>query len=385
MGEKVYFKNLDGIRTLAFLMVFLQHGFTHTYELLHIKNDVVNRVFQIASSGGTGVSLFFVLSGFLITYLLLQEVKQTGKINVLHFYLRRMLRIWPLYYAVVIFAFVLYPFLKSQIGIISTYGSNPIYYYTFLSNFDVINIQKNFPGQDSMSGGITWSVAIEEQFYLLWPLLFIIIPKHKYLFIFLFTFFISLIFRLINFDDGVVVYFHSLSACTDLSIGGYFAYLVSTNNRIKSIFQNLSFKKSIIFYIIFLLFIYFDDVPSSDNKGLVIFNRVISPIFFAIFICEQSFSSTKLFAFSDFKFLSFWGKYTYGLYLLHPIAITFCDIVARVLKIDYKNSFQISIFIAISSLILSFLIAYISYEYFEKFFLQLKNRFVVVHSKSSNS
>jgi hypothetical protein len=86
------FPDLDGWRTVAFLAVYASHGFGY-YPIFGYRalNDLVFK------SGGSGVSFFFVLSGFLITHLILSEIDCTGRLDVFAFYVRRCLRIWPLY------------------------------------------------------------------------------------------------------------------------------------------------------------------------------------------------------------------------------------------------------------------------------------------------
>lgn len=106
---KIYFKNLDGIRFIAALLVILHHA---QFFKSHFKVDAfsfLNEAF--VSTGRIGVNLFFVLSGFLISYLLLSEQAQTGTINFKNFYVRRILRIWPLYLAYGIGLTLIAPFM----------------------------------------------------------------------------------------------------------------------------------------------------------------------------------------------------------------------------------------------------------------------------------
>ena len=100
--NKIYFENLDFLRFIAFFTVFAGHTALGNFLINRIHVDVINKFIWVFSQGGTGVSFFFVLSGFLITYLLLIEKEKTGKINVRNFYVRRILRIWPLYYLVIL-------------------------------------------------------------------------------------------------------------------------------------------------------------------------------------------------------------------------------------------------------------------------------------------
>src|SRR6516225_9567914 len=92
---KVFFPNLDGLRFIAFFMVFLQHGFAQPIDKLGAALGLPTTLTRWPhDTGGLGVSFFFVLSGFLITYLILTEVKSTGRLDVIAFYIRRTLRIW---------------------------------------------------------------------------------------------------------------------------------------------------------------------------------------------------------------------------------------------------------------------------------------------------
>src|SRR6185436_705128 len=136
--SKIYFKNLDSLRFIAALMVYLQHGVSGSYEYLQINDTLLKKFLTTISNGETGVSIFFVLSGFLITYLLITEYELKSNISLRNFYISRLLRIWPLYFMVVSFTFLVYPLLKSLIGMNNPLGSNFLYHLTFLSNFDVI-------------------------------------------------------------------------------------------------------------------------------------------------------------------------------------------------------------------------------------------------------
>ena len=103
---KVYFPNLNSLRFLAALLVIVHH-IEQYKEILGLPNVFHNHSIQLMSK--IGVSLFFVLSGFLITYLLLVEQKENNHIQIKWFYVRRILRIWPLYFLIIILAFFVFP------------------------------------------------------------------------------------------------------------------------------------------------------------------------------------------------------------------------------------------------------------------------------------
>ncbi|MBK9047445.1 MAG: acyltransferase [Bacteroidetes bacterium] len=112
MSKKVYFENLDGLRFLCFLSVFFFHSFHTEYDF--IKDNPVYTFIKkdLFGNGNLGVNFFFVLSGFLITFLLIEEKKLNRQIDLRNFWIRRILRIWPLFYFCVFFGFVMFPMIK---------------------------------------------------------------------------------------------------------------------------------------------------------------------------------------------------------------------------------------------------------------------------------
>src|SRR5437762_3573688 len=147
---------LDAIRGVAILMVIF-HNQTPKYPSLHLQH--------IFANGWMGVDLFFVLSGFLITGILIDTKQSEGYFR--NFYARRCLRIWPLYYALIVFMFVVVPVLRPSEAHTVFEKSSPWWGYPlFLQNF-LIKIPTNATGPLA----VTWSLAIEEQFYLVWPLI----------------------------------------------------------------------------------------------------------------------------------------------------------------------------------------------------------------------
>lgn len=146
---------LNAVRGLAVLLVLLHN--TDRYPSLHLQ--------LISANGWMGVDLFFVLSGFLITGILVDTKESDGYFK--NFYARRCLRIWPLYYSALLFMFVIVPLLRpSEAHIVFEARSAPWWAYPlFLQNFLV-----PIPTMATGLLGVTWSLAVEEQFYLVWPL-----------------------------------------------------------------------------------------------------------------------------------------------------------------------------------------------------------------------
>lgn len=161
--------SLDGLRAVSVGMVILSHYTAYsglpTHGLLHLA-------LSVAGQGALGVSTFFVISGFLITTLLLNESDHHGGINLRRFYLRRSLRIFPPYYVYLLTAalvgyFSRHPIPQGAFASAAAYVSN---YYPYLYSH---------PDSTGWAVGHTWSLSVEEQFYLFWPLVLVFFARRS--------------------------------------------------------------------------------------------------------------------------------------------------------------------------------------------------------------
>jgi len=243
----------------------------------------------------------------------------------------------------------------------------------------VINIQKYCYGSDAISQNITWSVSIEEQFYLFWPLIFVFLPKRLWFYSILFVIIGSIFFRIINNNDSIVLYFHTFSVLLDLGIGGLMALLIKSNKKIRSFFENCSTKTHFTLFVFSFCLVFLSDTLFSFNYGNAI-SRIFISFSFALIISSQAITKkeSKL-NLNNISFANKWGKYTYGIYLIHPIAIMIIDILVRVIhfpKTNFINLFSIGIISFIFTLFLS----KISFKYYESRFLSLKDKFTTIHT-----
>jgi peptidoglycan/LPS O-acetylase OafA/YrhL len=331
--SKVFFPNLDGLRMIAFLCVFLQHSGFGSLCSENLPSGLTLFT-NVLCNGALGVDFFFVLSGFLITYLMLKEESDTGSMSVSAFYIRRVLRIWPLYYAVFLGNFVFYPLVKAKLGIHSNLASRWVYYLVFLSNFDVIHTQRTAPGHDAMTENVMWSVSVEEQFYLIWPLIMTRLPRVATIVVMIV---LSTLYRVLHPDDPLMG-FQSIAAVSFLGTGALAACMVSKQPRFLEWIACLTQTSVAIAYITGITILILK--ANGLLKGpLVTYSDLVVGIFFAFVVLEQNYSSGSLFKIGRFKAVSFWGKYTYGLYLLHPWSLLIIADLRRVLGHSVLSSF----------------------------------------------
>jgi len=368
MKEKTfYFDNLDGLRAIAALSVVFYH-ITHWF---HFPNtsffEGLKLVLSFGDSGGSlGVCFFFILSGFLITYLLFMEQEKNTVIHIPFFYLRRVLRIWPLYYLTIFIGFVIYPLILSMQGITHNENASVVLYTLFAVNFDHI-----YNG-DPTSGilGVQWSVAIEEQFYLIWPLVFFYFSKKKYFpFLLVLVILVSELFFLKS-TTWQIGYYHLIGNFRYLAFGGLLGYLCYfKKNQITALFNKTTPLVHAIIYIICLLLLFFQKKMNDSLPYYSYLSHLLPFLFFGYVIVEQNFSSQSFFKIGKFASLNWLGKISYGLYLIHMVAIYLVFALFKHIDLGF---FGMEILATIG---LTILLSYLSYTYFESYFLSLKSRF----------
>jgi peptidoglycan/LPS O-acetylase OafA/YrhL len=172
MNIKMHLEGLNGIRAIAAIAVVISH-ITLSLELFGLNptifgtsDDGKPRGLLLASYG---VNMFFVLSGFLISYLLLLE-KEFRKIEIIKFYLRRILRIWPLYFFYILIVFIVSVFFNFE------FREENLPFYVFFGANIASNLGLTIPHLYHY-----WSLGIEEQFYIFWPFLIAFISNKKLL------------------------------------------------------------------------------------------------------------------------------------------------------------------------------------------------------------
>jgi peptidoglycan/LPS O-acetylase OafA/YrhL len=357
--KKRHFQTFDALRFFAFFKVFLFHLPITAFPFFSF----------LKAGGGLGVIFFFVLSGFLITYIILEEKDQTGKLNLYHFFARRILRIWPLYYLMITFAFctpMILSFLNLQY---SDTGYKPDWFMslTFLENYKMIFAQDQ-PNVSPLN--VMWSLCIEEHFYIIWGLSLFIIRIEKVPVLIISAILIANISRYVFYINGLS-FLDILTNFDYFAFGAIPAFLLIRKEQIFDSINRLhtSFKISLIIliltYIIVSPHLFF---PLKDLIEPTIFGISFSAIIFLIA------SGQNRIRIGDNNLLSRLGIFTYGLYLFHTIVINLLVRIFQKLNFSLDLAMNAIIFSIIAFLI-TVLVSVLSYHLFEKQFLKLKKYF----------
>jgi peptidoglycan/LPS O-acetylase OafA/YrhL len=355
-----YRPELDALRFFGFFAIFLFDSLSHDpndYARYHLPRSASNLMATIATSGRFGITLLFLLSGYLITCLLLRERWVNGRVNIRSFYLRRILRIWPLYLFVLLVAVALpWP------------GRLPIPYfvaYVFL----VGNWMTALLGPPPSWARILWSVSLMQQFYLFWPIVIKQFSRNGRLYLAL---------GLVAFANITRYY---------LAVGSMRPYSVFPNTFVEldsiavGALCAIALKGSIplISPAKRLLLVY---VGCILLLGCGYFGKADSPLFVmagypcAIAGCLALFVAVCGLSFT-WQPLIYLGKISYGLYVYHLLALT---LIGRALGGKAGTPIR---FLAywFGSLVLTIVLATISYRWLELPFLRLKERYTVVRSQ----
>ena len=346
--------NLTGLRfILAFLVV-----------IFHIPHFCENRGFPFFNSlavfnkGEEAVYMFFSLSGFLIIRQLFVEKSQSNTINLKKFFLKRALRIFPLYYLVLSFGLVYYRFLLPIFGFDYQNNYDLLYgillSYTFFSNiFALYN-----------PGGIIeilWSIGIEEQFYVLIAPLILLLP-FKYITRFLLFF--SVIYFALYFSESVTFLKEYKMLFFYFSFSGICS-IITLNNKIK--LQNFR-------YLIFVLFILYFTTSIFQYNLSVILYHLVSAVIFGLTISSFAEKPIKLL---ENKVLTYLGNISFGIYMYHAIMMQFVGFLFLKLNVvDIISSYLSIILFNVLVLISTLITAHFSYQYFESYFLNLKKKWI---------
>jgi peptidoglycan/LPS O-acetylase OafA/YrhL len=347
-ANRPYYPALDGLRGLAILLVVFYHNF-----------GFVNYFFF----GWLGVDLFFVLSGFLITDILLKTRNDPHYLK--NFYGRRILRIFPIYYLIlIIFLFIIPSFTPSLINV-DYYKSHQVWLWFYLQNW--LYIFKPVP-PDALGLSHLWSLAVEEQFYLLWPFVILLIGKAKPLFFLMLSLlFIVMATRFLVWLYHIekIAYFnlYTFSRIDGICIGSMLALLSQFNSRLLQ--KNTAF---VVFTLAGLNFIFyfFNQAYSFTFPFLAIVGYTTFAAVFGILVNEAVNNNKIVDLMFNNWFMKFFGRISYGLYIFHwPVY----------LMMRHSMPGLPNILISIMATISAIMMSWLSFEFFESKILRLKSRF----------
>jgi peptidoglycan/LPS O-acetylase OafA/YrhL len=368
---------LDGVRGCAILLVLLFHlNLLDTTSSVNSSDQIFSK---LAGAGWCGVDLFFVLSGFLITGILYDS--KNGSNYFRNFYLRRILRIFPLYYAVLFISFAVIPNLP--IGVVpagnlerlNRVQGDEIWYWLYLSNFYIALVGEWRHGILD----VTWSLAIEEQFYIFWPFVVYLLNRKQLMLTCAFLFIITLgirSFMVFSATHPITILVLTITRIDTIAVGAFAALVIRGNLEL----QRISNFSKIVWGIsaVFLLGIFYfrGGFKNTDPIVQTIGFSVLCLNFASIIIIALTTKPDGTFfrCFSNKNIVAL-GKYSYAIYLFHmPIRALIRDTVygPNQFIMLFGSRIPGQVFFYLLAISITFGMAYLSYHFYEKHFLKLK-------------
>lgn len=335
-----------------------------------------------SEAGPLGVVFFFVLSGFLITYLLFAERDQTSTINVSNFYARRFLRIWPLYFFVVLLGFFILPmstlfYVPYQSGMFEDpkrfWGSFVLFVLIFPNL--AMSIYGAYPNI-----GQLWSIGVEEQFYLGWPWLMKKAKKSLRAIVLFTVVFIAIkaaVFIIGLYYNApwwrVVTAFFAMTKLESMAIGGVGAWFLYFRKDLTEKWLHHPITQ-ITGWLLLPVLLYFTPAFAQNVTHL------LYSLAFLIIIVNVSTNSKSIIKLENRVFHEL-GKISYGIYMYHMMVIIFVlQSAVKIFDKPFLATLSGNIIIYLATFTLTLTISYLSYHFFELPFIRMKKQFTKVVS-----
>jgi len=367
---------LDGLRGIAVLLVMFYH-FVHLPEVSGNKTDL--QFNNVLLSGWVGVDLFFVLSGFLITRILINSKDSPSYFS--SFYLKRFLRIFPLYYLYLLISFcIVLPYSYAHLNgaeqaKVLVAQHSQVWFWLYLSN-----IKQMFNGVFFGAGvGHLWSLAIEEQFYIMWPLIIYFFPLNTVKKIAAAIIGGALLLRIIMafmHVDPQLIYVFTFTRIDALALGTLVAILSMQGYA----FNFKKIKTAIpVLVLLSVIILYFFGPRAEHHPVMYTVGLSVFGICFALVIALlQSATPFRFRGIFSSRLFVFLGKYSYALYIFHPLVR---QVLMRFMgnpKVIMGTQVPWELMFILIGCLVSVGVALLSWNLYEKWFLKLKKRIAIV-------
>jgi peptidoglycan/LPS O-acetylase OafA/YrhL len=383
---------LDGMRGIAVLLVLMFH-FAWTFPgddpttATSLVEKIAVRVHAFLWSGWTGVDLFFVLSGYLITRGLVAPSKRALGTRLKMFWMRRVLRIFPLYYAFIIVGTIV----ALAVAGTSAWIPGPSYWiymqnYALAFDDEVLRWTAHF-----------WSLAIEEQFYFVWPIVAVMVSRRKLIPTILVLVpavvllragmvfkgaHVPALARIFHDEHGVAkfVYRATFTRADGLLLGAFVAVTQrEVSHPVSKAWRRLRFPIFVATALALCgLYVMANGLNDYDRRIMAI-GYVALAMFFAsaISMCADAVISERVRRFLSWRPLVACGKVSYGMYIFHWVLVIL--LVPRLVKMqagmDVATQMALNTGVIVGGIAVVYVLAEISFRFFETPFLKLKGRF----------
>ncbi len=392
---------LDALRFLAAFMVVFAHAFDAWSGWFGIPGKLATadgkewswfgkHLSNLVHNCNFGVDIFFLISGFLITYLLIREKTAKEKINIPAFFLRRALRIWPLYFFIIGLCFVyIVPMMHDEFLRLSITPPDVNYKpeIFFYDNFYKLSVTQTDPDHVwSFPFAHFWSISIEEHFYLVWPFLVAFVPIKRLPVVLIAIIVASIGYRAWAFynieQSWFTMYLNTFARIDALALGGLAAWW----HFYHPFSLRVPLWGRLIFYAVIMWLLIVDNVNDWSTIFMVCFKKLIYLSMVGLAMMNFVFNPEAKFRWGPNHIFNYLGRCCFGIYLWGNILLQI--IIVRIFFAPEKpitawlqNHIGFGVTYWLIVLSISLIVPVISYELIEKPFMKLKSRFAIVKTR----
>lgn len=371
--KKSHFDNVNAMRFVAFLAILFSHCFITNNQQVAVSSLFGDMRQVSINLNEVSYSLLFILTGFLNTWTIFEERFIYKKLNVLRYYMRRILGFLPLYVVVFLLGYYILP--QFDLGIPAEYSNNisPLEYFSFIFNN---NYNDTFSPLDGVLGNM-WSIAVSFQFILVWPILLAYFRRKEtwLMAICMFAFVVGAWF--LAGDEGFR--YHTLNILCDFMAGSFLAYFSFFKYK-THIFLKTQTKRTIGFiYLAFFAYLIFRsrilfELQHIPQQVIFIVERLVLTATLAFFVFEQTFSSNSVLKLVKLRIFNAPGQIAYSLYAYHAFGVIVAYLITAFLVSDQTQT-SVLLLEPFLALCVTFVLALFSTEYFEKKFIRRKKNY----------
>jgi peptidoglycan/LPS O-acetylase OafA/YrhL len=375
---------LDGMRGVAILLVMQFHFWGLGFSLAgRGPATAIDRyALRVAHVGWSGVDMFFVLSGFLITGILYDAKGAGGFFR--NFYARRILRIFPLYYGFLLFVVVVLPHLPplDPPAAISNVRENPFWYFGYLVN--IWTAVEPLHGQIALVHSPFWSLAVEEQFYLIWPAFVLLLDRRNLLracallVVGAFALRLFLIADVTSFFSSNAAHVLMPARMDTFALGALIA-LALRGGELQRVARWAPLAAAGALVVLAALFVARDGLSPVDRPVQTLGFSALAILFAALLTMTLApVGGVDLAAVLRLPPLTFIGRYAYGIYVCHLLVafeLSVWMLHNDLLRTAFGSQIPLNVLFSATATAISVLIAWLSWHLYEKQFLKLKRFF----------
>lgn len=372
--KKSHFDNVNALRFLAFIAIFVSHCFITGNQQVAVSS-LFSDVRQVSINlNEVSYSLLFILTGFLNTWVIFEERFIYKKMNLLRYYMRRILGIFPLYLTFFIIGFFILP--RIELGIPAEISKQPSM-LSYLGLYFNNSYTDSYSPLDGVLGNM-WSVALSFQFVLVWPLLMSYFRrKEGSLMIGMLLLFIAGAWF---FSEEEGFRYHTLNRLCDFMAGALVAYFSFFKYKAHTFLKAQTRRTIGAIYLLFFSYLIFRNRLLYEASFVVkpqlvfIAERIVLSAALAFFVFEQTFSSNSVFKLAKLRIFNAPGKIAYSLYAYHAIGIIL-GYKAMAFLVSEENLSAVLVIEPVIALVITIALAMFSTEYFEKKFSRRKKNY----------